>query len=371
MLDLTIKAYGNDIAAATRRVQEFDAIIARMRALPGVVQVGGVSDVPFGGGGNNGQFVVLDRPIARVDSTADTKALRESFSAIGKHPGHSGSAEYRLTTPGYFETMHIPLVSGRLFNDGDRYDTENVAVISQSLAQKVWPTESPIGKYIEYGNMDGDLRTFTIVGVVGDVRDRGFDSALGRSFYGLYRQRPKGVAAIDIVMRTTIAPSSVVASAAPIMRALRPDVPARFRTMDSMVARSLADRRFTLFLVGVFGGVALLLATLGVYSVISYLVAQRSRELSIRLALGARAEDVVRLVLRQGAALAIVGVGVGLFASLALTRLIASMLFGVTATDPLTFVGVTTLLIVAALLASYLPARRAGKADAVDVLRAG
>jgi predicted permease len=371
VLDLEIPAPRRDSLVVSPRAQAFEEILTRMRGLPGVTSVGGVSVVPFGGGGNNGGFIVLDRPIAKVDANADTKAMSDGFKLIGKQPGHSGYAEYRLATAGYFETMHIPLVAGRLFNDGDRYETENVTVISQSLAKKVWPAESPLGKYIEYGNMDGDYRTFTIVGVVGDVRDYGFQSKPGASFYGLYRQRPSAAGSINVVMRTSGQPSSVIAAAAPIMRALRPDVPARFRTMDSLVGRSLADRRFTLFLVGVFGGVALLLATLGVYSVISYLVAQRSRELSIRLALGARAEDIVRLVLRQGAVLAVVGIGVGLAASLALTRLIASMLFGVTATDPVAFAGVTGVLVVAALLASYLPARRAARADAVDVLRAG
>ena len=371
VLDLEIPTSGRDGDAVARRAQTFEEILTRMRGLPGVTSAGGVTAVPFGGGGNNGGFVVLDYPIPKVDANADTKAMSEGFRAIGKQPGHSGYADYRLATPGYFETMHIPLVAGRLFNDTDRYETENVAVISQSLAKTVWPTESPLGKYIEYGNMDGDYRTFTVVGVVGDVRDYGLQSKPGASFYGLSRQRPSGASSINIVMRTSGPPSSVIATAAPIMRALRPDVPARFRAMDALVGRSLADRRFTLFLVGVFGVVALLLATLGVYSVISYLVAQRSRELSIRLALGARAEDVVRLVLSQGATLAIVGIGIGLAASLALTRLIASMLFGVTATDPLAFAGVTGLLVVAALLASYLPARRAGRADAVDVLRAG
>jgi predicted permease len=371
VLDLTIPKPGGDSATFKRRAQDFEDIMARMRAIPGVTHVGGVSTVPFGGGGNNGGFVILDRPITTIDPGTDMKAMIERLRAIGKQPGRSGYAEYRLTTPGYFDAMRIPLISGRFFSDADRYETENVAVVSQSLARKVWPAESPIGKYIEYGNMDGDLRTFTIVGVVGDVRDRGFESELGASFYGLYRQRPHASSSINIVMRTRTSPASVIAAAAPIMRALQPDVPARFRTMDSMIARSLADRRFTLFLVGVFGGLALFLATLGVYSVISYLVAQRRRELSIRLALGARAEDVVRLVLRQGAGLAFVGVGVGLVASFGLTRLIAKMLFDVTATDPLVFAGVTALLVLAALLASYLPARRAGRADAVDVLRAG
>jgi predicted permease len=276
-----------------------------------------------------------------------------------------------MTTAGYFETMGVPLLAGRVFTDADRYETENVAVVSQALVKKLWPNESPIGKYIEYGNMDGDLRTFTIVGVVGDVRDRGFDSELGSSFYGLYRQRPSAASSIDIVIRTSGSPAAAIAAAAPIVRSMRPDIPARFRTMDSMITRSMADRRFTLFLVGVFGAVALLLATLGVYSVISYLVAQRRRELSIRLALGARSEDVIRMVLRQGATLTIVGIAIGVAASLALTRLIAGMLFGVTRTDPVTFVGVTGVLIVAAILASYIPARRAGRTNAADVLRAG
>ena len=150
---------------------------------------------------------------------------------------------------------------------------------------------------------------------------------------------------------------------------LRPDLPPRFRTMDVVLADSLADRRFILLLLGVFGGAALLLATLGVYSVISFLVAQRRQEIGVRVALGARSEDVLRLVLRQGATLALVGIAIGAVAALGLTRLIAGLLYGVSATDPISFVGVMVLLTIVALLASFVPARRAAKVDPMTVLR--
>jgi predicted permease len=285
--------------------------------------------------------------------------------------GMVGYADYRMATVGYFETMHIPLVRGRTFTEGDTRATENVAVISDALAKKSWPNASALGKYIDYSNMDGDTRTFTVVGVVGDVRERGFESDPRATFYGLLRQRPGSAGELYIVMETSGDPSSVIAAARGVVRDIRPDVPPQFRTMDAIVGRSIAARRFTLVLVGVFGVAALLLATLGVYSVVSYLVAQRGRELTIRVALGARSEDIVRLVLGQGLVLALAGIVVGAVAAFAATRLLSAMLFGVGANDPVAFAGVTIVLASAAVVASYLPARRASRVDAMGVLRSG
>jgi predicted permease len=276
-----------------------------------------------------------------------------------------------VASDGYYRAMNIPLVRGRLFDGRDTPDAPHSAVISASLAHERWPNEDPIGKIIEFGNMDGDLRPFTIVGVVGDVRETSLAAPPRPTFYGYYRQRPITTGTFNIVMQGSGDPASVTASARRIVRDLRADVPPRFRTIESVVAGSLADRRFVLFLLGVFGTTALLLATLGVYSVISYLVMQRRQELAVRVALGAQTQDLLRLVLRQGAVLAVTGVVVGVVATLALTRLLSGLLFGVRPTDPLSFGAVALLLTLVALVASWVPARRASSVDPMEVLRGG
>jgi predicted lysophospholipase L1 biosynthesis ABC-type transport system permease subunit len=217
--------------------------------------------------------------------------------------------------------------------------------------------------------MDGDLRPFTIVGIVGDIREGSLAEPPAPTFYAYYRQRPVRASSFYFVMDGTGAPTSLIAAARRVVHDLRPDIPPRFRTMETVLADSLADRRFTLLLLGAFGAAALLLATLGVYSVISFLVTQRKQEIGVRVALGARSEDVLRLVLRQGATLALVGIVIGAGAALGLTRLISGLLYGVSATDPVSFVAVMVLLTVVALLASFIPARRAAKVDPMTVLR--
>jgi ABC-type antimicrobial peptide transport system permease subunit len=219
--------------------------------------------------------------------------------------------------------------------------------------------------------MDGDLREFTIVGVVGDVRDVSLASTPRPTVYALFRQRPNAASSQYVVMATQGDPAPVMAAARQIVRDLRPDAPPRMRTMESIVSRSVADRSFVLLLVGVFAGVALFVAALGVYSVISYLVTQRKREISIRVALGARAADIVRLVLGQGATLSLIGVAVGAVASLGAARVLAKSLYEISPTDPVAFGSVIVVLVAVALVASWLPARRAARVEAMDVLRGG
>jgi predicted lysophospholipase L1 biosynthesis ABC-type transport system permease subunit len=217
--------------------------------------------------------------------------------------------------------------------------------------------------------MDGDLRPFTIVGVVGDMREASLAEDPRPTFYAYYRQRPRRATSFYFTIDGRAPAATVIAEARRIVHNLRPDVPPRFRTTDTILADSLADRRFTLLLIGAFGAAALLLATLGVYSVISFLVAQRRQEIGVRVALGAQTEDVLRLVLRQGATLALIGIVIGTLAALGLTRLIAGLLYGVSPTDPASFVGVMALLAIVALLASFVPARRAARVDPMTVLR--
>jgi putative ABC transport system permease protein len=343
------------------RVRYYDDAIEQLRALPGVTAVGGASAIPLTGGGSNGSFLIL---------TNTTDKLQPSdFERLFQDKSRTGSADYRVASADYFRTLNIPLLSGRMFNDGDRAGTPEVAVISASLAKQRWANESPIGKFIEYGNMDGDLTPITIVGVVGDVRERSLNTEPRPVFYVNYRQRPASAGHFQIAIATTT-PGSVVSSARRVLHDLRPDVPARITTIETLVTSSLAQQRFMLLLVGVFALVALILATLGVYSVISYLVAQRGRELSIRVALGATGRDVVQLVLGQGITLVVVGTVIGGAVALVATRLLKRMLYEISPTDPVAYAAVVVVLGLVALIASYVPARRAARAEPADVLRA-
>jgi predicted permease len=283
----------------------------------------------------------------------------------------TGTADFRVASAGYFGAMGIPLVRGRVFDDRDGPGAPHAAVISEALARARWPNEDPVGKVVQFGGMDGDLTPFTIVGVVGDVRERGLDTPPRPTFYAHYRQRTRQTAAMSYVLRGPAGPASVATAARAAVRRLAPDVPPRVRTIETVVAESIADRRFTLVLLGVFGAAALLLAMMGIYSVTSYLVAQRRSEIGVRVALGARREDVLRLVVGHGAMLTGAGVAIGVAAAAGLTRLLAGLLYGVGATDPVTFGAAVAALAAVALLASWIPARRAARLDPMRVLRDG
>lgn len=342
----------------------YDELIARFRTIPGVAHAGGVSAMPLSGtSGGNGVFLIM--------SSLDERVALEDFGRLIKIREIVGEADYRVAGPGYFEAMKVPLVRGRLFEERDVALAPHVAVISNSLAKSRWPNEDPIGKVIQFGNMDGDMTPFTIVGIVGDVRERSLAADGLPTFYSSYRQRPGYAFRFSFVLSGPGDPAAISSAAQRIVRAVRPDLPPRVRTIGAIVAGSVADRRFVLSLVAVFGITALTLAALGVYSVISYLVAQRKRELSIRVALGAKSNDIMRLVIRQGIVLAGLGIAFGALAALTLTRLIATMLYDISPTDPMAFGGVVVTLTIVAALASWLPARRAARVQAMDVLRVG
>jgi predicted permease len=365
VLDVSLPSGGNhDSVWATRTAGFYDELIGRLKAIPGVREVGGVTVLPLSGdGGGNGTFLIMNGAGDQFDM--------EAFSRLARDPSRSGNAEFRVASGGYFRAMNIPLVKGRLFDERDTRESPHVAVISESLAKKRWPNEDPLGKVIQFGNMDGDLHPFTIVGVVGDVREEGLASDPAPTFYADYRQRPWKASDFNLVMQGNVENASVIAAARRAVSDLRPGVPPRFRTIETVVSTSVADRRFTLLLIGVFGASALLLATLGVYGVISYLVTQRRQEIGVRIALGAQSADVVKLVLRQGALLAGIGIFVGGVAALVLTRSIRGMLFGVSTTDPLAFGAVILGMLAVALLASFIPARRAAGIAPMSILRGG
>jgi putative ABC transport system permease protein len=340
-----------------------EQLITRLRAIPGVTEVGGVDALPLKGQGADGTFLLLSRP----NEVADWK----SFEAMAKIPGRAGHAEYRRAMPGYFRAMQIPLLRGRLFDERDHPEAPHVAVVSESLAKATWPREDPIGKLVQFGNMDGDLRPFTIVGVVSDIHDASLEAAPRPTFYANARQRPRALSgAFDIVLVATSGPASLMTTTRRIVHDLDPQVAPSTQTLEEVFSGSLAERRFQLLLLGIFGATALLLAIVGIYGVISFQVAQRTQEIGVRIALGATAENVVRLVVQQGLLLAALGVALGLAGALAATRLMRSLLYGVTATDPVTFLAVTVLLAVATILACFLPASHAARVDPVIALRA-
>ncbi|MGH7583251.1 MAG: ADOP family duplicated permease [Gemmatimonadales bacterium] len=357
---------GRDSTALSRRTQFYDQLAARAEAIRGVTGVG-ISDAePFSGGSSNGIFLVL--PGAGVKITME--GLLQSFQQSLHDRSRSGFATYRLASPGYFNALDIPLIKGRVFDEGDRAGSPEVAVVNAALARAQWPGQSAIGKVIEFGNIDGDLTPLTIVGVVGDTREENLARDPQPAVYVSYAQRPGNSDQMYLIMATN-RETPTIAAARQAFTAMRSDVPMRFQTVETIVGSSVADQRFMLLVVGIFGAVALLLATLGIYSVISYLVAQRGREISVRVALGASASDVVLLVLRQGMMLAALGAAVGAAAALAATRTLKHLLYQVSPTDAAAFAGVLVLVTGVALVASWFPARRAARLEPMDVLRAG
>jgi putative ABC transport system permease protein len=242
-----------------------------------------------------------------------------------------------------------------------------VAVISESLARSRWRGADPLGATIEFGNMDGDLRPLTIVGIVGDTREYGVEQPPRPTLYVNLLQRPRFSS--TVVMRSNADPRVTIAAARAVLKNVAPDVPPRFRTFEQIYSASLGERYFNLTLVGVFAGTALVLAVAGIYGVMTYSATQRRREMGVRIALGASPGQVFRIILGQGLTTAGIGVTAGVIAALGLTRSLESLLFDVTPTDPLTFAAVVVALVAVAALACYLPARRATQADPMEALR--
>ena len=335
-------------------------LIDRLKQIPGVRKVGAASVLPMEEGGlPDGMFLLM--------TPNEVPKNFAGFGALFQQKERIGNADFCVATDGYFQALGIPLIRGRIFDEHDGPDSPHVAVISESLARDRWPKQDPIGHTIEFGNMDGDLRLLTIVGIVGDTHEYGLDVPPRPTVYVNLFQRPRS--AITVTMLSDADTRSVTSAARGILQDLDPEIPTRFRTFSEVYSASLGSRRFNVILIGFFGIAALLLATIGVFGVMAYSVSRRTREIGVRVALGAASADVLRMILSQGLRTILIGVAIGIAGSLALTRTVESLLFGVTATDPLTFGGVTLLLVGAALLASYVPARRATKVDPIVALR--
>src|SRR6266850_1644859 len=319
-------------------------LLGRLSATPGVNAIGSISNLPLSGGGPDGTFL------------------------INNNPARKGHADYRLASSGYFAAMRIPLLRGRTFESSDQPNSPNAAVVSESLARNYWPNEDPIGQTIQFGNMDGDLRLLHVVGVVGDVHDYGVDVATVPTIYANALQRLPS-SSWTLVARAQVEPSALVPAMREAVRSLDPQLPLNFRTLDQVFSSSLDQRRFSLVIIGVFGAVALLLAAMGIYGVTTYAVAERTQEIGIRMALGARMSDVLKLVLKNGMSLALIGAAVGVAGAFATTRVMSSLLFGVAPTDLATFTAVVVVLVVVAFVACYIPARHATKVDPLVALR--
>jgi putative ABC transport system permease protein len=351
-------------AEIARQIHLTDELVARVRAIPGAESAGVAGALPVAAGDNlaDGGFLILNgqKPPANFDD----------FGRMAQDPSILGRADYCVASEGYFRTVGISLLRGRIFGDEDDANSPHVAVISEALARQRWPNQDPIGQTIEFGNMDGNLKPLTIVGIVRDVRAAGLDSPPPAIVYVDYRQRGMNANSSPTILVRSAGPSGEIVSAARgIFRELAPDVPVKFSTFEDEMGGWLADRRFLLLLVGLFAAAALALAAVGIYGVVAFSVTRRTQEIGVRVALGAQRADVLRLVLGEGARMAAIGVVIGVGASLAVTRLLSSLLFGITATDPATFADVAVLLALVTLAASYIPAHRAMGVDPMTALR--
>ena len=339
---------GHQVASFFQQLQE------NVRRLPGVKSVAVSNGLPLGGA-NHPTFIVLGRPLP--EKGKESHAIRYTVSA------------------GYFETMGIELIKGRVFEPPDKPDTPLVMVIDEALAQQHFSNEDPIGKRIAQST--SGTPSYEIVGVVRHVEQYSLEGQAQRTpqFYLNFNQipperLPSFTRRINVLTRTDVDPASLTSAVRGQISALNKDQAVfNVRTMEEIVSQNLAQRRFSMLLLTVFAIVALLLASIGIYGMMSYAVAQRTREIGLRMTLGAQRGNVLRLVIGQGMKLALFGVGLGLVASIALTRTMKNLLFGVSATDPLTFAGIASLLTLIALLACWVPARRATKVDPIIALR--
>jgi putative ABC transport system permease protein len=330
----------------------FAEIVRRAAAIPGVEAAAVISPIPLGGDSNANTFLISGRP-----------ALRPEDKPMSNH---------RTISPNYFRALHIPLSRGREFDERDNQHAPPVIIVNETLARRFFAGTEALGQHIVIEGESGDNGLpppREIVGIVGDVRHESLDTESGPEYYVPYTQAPEP--SMSLVVRSSVDnPETLSAGVRDMIKQMDKDqYVAAIQPMTKLITDSVARRRFNALLTGLFAAVALLLASIGIFGVLNYTVAQRTQEIGLRVALGAQTRDVLRLVLGHGVRLIIFGLVLGLAASFALTRVLAGMLFGVTPTDPVTFVGVSLLLATVALLACYIPARRATKVDPLVALR--
>jgi putative ABC transport system permease protein len=333
-----------------KQAQFFIDLKQRLESTPGVQSASAILPLPLSGDRFSISFEIEGRPLPPKD-----------------HP----SADFFAAGVGYFKTMGIPILKGRDFEDRDKHGSTPVIIITDAFARQYFPNEDPIGKRIKpvigtYEDEDNPMRE--VIGVVGDIRNRSLNTEPKPAYYVPQTQVP--FSQLVAVVKTTGEPHSLVSAATKVVAAMDQDIPLfGVKSMPEYLSSSVAAPRFSTTLLAIFAAVALVLTIVGLYGVMSYSVAQRTNEIGIRLALGAQSRDVLLMIVKQGGMLILLGLAIGLVGAFALTRLIASLLFGVTAKDPITFGAVAVLLAIVALLACYIPALRATKVDPMDALR--
>lgn len=360
LLTITTSVAGAPQYAGPARETYYRQLTERLTALPGVESVSAINHLPLAGDTWGTGLTIEGRPLPS--------------------PGHGIEVVFRVSRPDYFRTMGIPLRAGRDFTERDSADAPGVVILNETLARRQWPDEDPVGKRVTLDDPRDSSRApqwMTVVGVVKDVKQESWVDAPSSEIYvpfqqsrGFFSGTARQYASMTIVVRTKVEPTSLAVGAQETVRALDRNLPvSNVVTMEQVIADALWQPRFNLQLIGLFAGAALVLAAIGLYGVMSYTVAQRTHEVGLRLALGAQRRDVIGLVLRQGMKLTLLGVTIGLLASAALTRLMANMLFAVSATDVKTFAIIALVLVAVALVACFVPARRATRIDPMAALR--
>ena len=329
------------------RVNFYRQAIERIGALPGVQQAGATNVLPL--------------------SRSNTDS---AFSVVGQPPpekGRAPQANFRTISPHYLEAMGIPLQRGRHITDNDHADAGRVIIINEFLANKFFPNEDPLGKRLNFGGEE-EKDNYEIIGVVGNIRNESLVEGIVSEVYVPLAQEPWY--SMSIVVRAAGDPVQLAGAVQREIQAIDKDQPVyNVRTLERVVSESLAPQRVVMGMLGVFALIALVLASVGIYAVMSYAVTQRTHEIGIRMALGAQPRDILKMIVRQGMLLAIIGVTLGLVASYWLMQAMTKILYGVSATDPLTFAAISLLLMLVAFTANYIPARRATKVDPMIALR--
>jgi putative ABC transport system permease protein len=334
------------------QVQSFyNQLIERTQSLPDVKSVAAGTGLPL-----LGSWDIVVTPERQVDSGG--KSLTTAFFAG--------------VTPGFHRTLCISLVKGRLFTDADNGRTAPVAIVNESMARRYWPNQEVLGKRFKWGPAESSRIWITVVGVVANLKQNNLAADVSPGVYLPIPQMPQdsAIRGFYLAIRTTSDPTAIVSNLRQIVRSLDPELPLfQVRPMEEVLSESVAPRRFNMLLLAAFAGLALLLASIGIYGVMSYSVSQYTHEIGIRMALGAKAADVLHLIIRQGMGLVIIGLGIGTAGALTLTRVMSSLLFDVKPWDPLTLTSVSVLLAAVAFAASYIPARRATRVDPMIALR--
>jgi predicted permease len=349
LLTLELTMSGRKYADANVVIETYRRLWARIAQLPGVTASGGISALP------------LSQMFAWGPITVEGREPRPGEEFI--------NVDQRFVGGDYFRTMEIPIVAGRLFNEHDTRANPRVAIADERMAEDLWPGQDPIGRRVRTGGRDSTTPWITIVGVAGRVKQYTLDADSRIAMYFPQTQIP--VRAMNVVLRSGVEPESLTAAVKKAIAEIDPDLPMyRVRTMEQRVDESLARRRFSMLLLSLFAALALGLAGVGIYGVMAYLVTQGTRDLGIRLALGASPGEVLMLIVRSGMTVAVAGVAIGVAGAMVAAGFMRSLLFGVDAVDPVTFTVIPVVLTVVALAASYLPARRAARIDPVVCLRA-